>query len=150
MPISLKELVDAFELFSMGNQFGEHQAFVCRETGKIYYRLGDEDDELDDELRRDPNDELPDDIDDEEKYVPLPDKRELDLGKPLALDFAREFLPDDFDRVRDIFSKRGAYSRFKDLLDRKDLLKQWYDFEAKETEQALRRWCKLNDIAVTD
>lgn len=31
------------------------------------------------------NDELPDDIDDEEKYVALPDKRELGLGKPLVL-----------------------------------------------------------------
>ena len=28
------------------------------------------------------------------------DMRELDLGKPLALDFARQFLPGDFDDVR--------------------------------------------------
>jgi hypothetical protein len=33
----------------------------------------------------------------------------LDLGKPLVLDFAREFLPDDYDEVRHIFSRRGAY-----------------------------------------
>ena len=44
----------------------------------------------------------------------LTDKRELD-GKPLVLDFAREFLPSDYDEVRHIFSRRGVYLRFKDL-----------------------------------
>jgi len=39
------------------------------------------------------NDALPDDIEGDKKYIAIPDKRELDLGKPLALDFAREFLP---------------------------------------------------------
>jgi hypothetical protein len=33
-------------------------------------------------------DELPDDIDDDEKYFQIPHKRELDLGKPLVLVFA--------------------------------------------------------------
>jgi hypothetical protein len=42
---------------------------------------------------------LPDDIDDE-KYISIPDKSELDVGKPLVLDFVREFLPDDYDEVR--------------------------------------------------
>ena len=51
----------------------------------------------------DNEEELPDDIDDE-KYISISDKRELDLGKPLVLDFAREFLPDDYDEVRHIFS----------------------------------------------
>ena len=62
--------------------------------------------------------------------------RELDLGKPLALDFARQFLPGDFDDVRQFFSRRGAYARFKDLLDRRGVLDQWYDFEAKAEERS--------------
>jgi hypothetical protein len=67
-----------------------------------------------------------------------------------VLDFAREFLPDDFDEVRYIFSKRGAYQKFKALLVRRDALEKWYDFEAKVTERALRDWCEVNSIAVTD
>jgi hypothetical protein len=94
--------------------------------------------------------ELPDDIDDSEKYIPIPDKRELDLGKPLVLDFARQFLPDDFDEVRQIFNKRGAYAIFKDLLDRRGTRDQCYDFEAKAEERALRIWCDLNSIDVGD
>ena len=95
-------------------------------------------------------DELPDDIEDNEKYVPIPDKRELDLGKPLVLDFARQFLPNDIDEVRRIFTRKGAYARFKDLLDRRGALDHWYDFEAKVEEKALRMWCDLNSIEVGD
>jgi hypothetical protein len=51
----------------------------------------------------DNDEELPNDIDDE-KYISIPDKTELDLGKPLVFDFAREFLPVDYDEVRHIFS----------------------------------------------
>jgi hypothetical protein len=92
---------------------------------------------------------LPDDIDDSEKFLPIPDKRELDLGKPVALDFARQFLPADFDDVRQFFRRRGVYARFKDLLERRGALDQWYDFEAKAEERALRMWCHLHSIEVS-
>ena len=89
------------------------------------------------------------DIDDGEKFLPIPDKRELDLG-PLALKFARQFLPGDFEEVRQFFSQRGAYARFKDLLARRNALDRWYDFETKAEERALRTWCDLNSIEVCD
>ena len=73
------------------------------------------------------------------KFLQIPDKRELDLGKPLALDLARQFLPGDFDDVLQFFSRRGAYARFKDLLDRRGVLDQWYDFEAKAEERNVAR-----------
>jgi len=94
MPVSWRELTLAFEFVS-GSDAGEQQVFPCKESGKLHWPS-----DLSDEL-----DELPNDIDDGEKYVQIPDKRELDLGKPLALDFAREFLPSDFDEVRRIFSR---------------------------------------------
>jgi hypothetical protein len=140
MLISFQDLLDALEFVGSGS-LGEHQAILCRRTGKIYWRS--EFSGLD-EL----NDELPDDIEDDEKYAAIPDKRELGLGKPLVLDFAREFLPDDFDEVRYMFSKKGGYGKFRALLIRRNVLERWYDFEAKGTEQALREWCELNAIEV--
>jgi hypothetical protein len=140
MPVSLKDIQEAFEFVSAGGGGGEHQAFLCKQSGKLYWHS-----ELCDDL-----DILPDDIDDNEKFLPIPDKKELDLGKPLALDFTREFLPDDFDDVRQFFSRRGAYARFKELLDQRGALAQWYDFEAKAEERALREWCELNSIEVSD
>ena len=106
MHVSLKDIQEAFEFVSAGGS-DEHQAFLCKQSGKVYCHS-----ELCDDL-----DILPDDIDDSEKFIQIPDKRELDLGKPLALDFAREFLPGDFDEVRQFFSRRGAYARFKELLN---------------------------------
>src|ERR1700722_13700781 len=140
MLINFQEILDALEFVGSGS-LGEHQAILCRRTGKIYWRS--EFSGLD-AL----NDELPDDIEDDEKYIAIPDKRELGLGKPLVLDFAREFLPDDFDEVRYIFSKKGAYAKFRALLIRRNVLERWYEFEAKGTERALREWCELNAIEV--
>src|SRR5712691_4238864 len=139
MPVSFQDIMLAFQFVSGGGT-GEHQAFLCKPSGKIYWHS---------ELAGDVE-ELPDDIEESDKYVEIPDKRELDLGKPLALDFAREFLPDDFDKVRQIFSSRGAYARFKDLLEHRRALDRWYDFEAKAEESALREWCELNSIELGD
>jgi hypothetical protein len=65
----------------------------------------------------DDDQDLLDDIEDPAKYFTIPDKRELDLGKPLVLKFTRHHLPDDYDKVQEIFSRKGAYARFKDLLE---------------------------------
>jgi len=140
VPASFAEILLAFD-FVGSSSFGDQQAILCRRTGKIYWRSEFSDlDEF--------NDELPEDIEDDENYIAIPDKRELGLGKPLALDFAREFLPDDFDEVRYMFSKRGAYKKLRSLLIRKSALERWYDFESKATERALREWCELNSIEV--
>jgi hypothetical protein len=140
MPTSFQDILFSFEFVSSVG-VGENQAVLCRRTGKIYWHSEFSDlDEF--------NDELPDGFEDDENYIAIPDKRELDLGKPLALDFARECLPDDFDEVRYMFSKRGAYKKFRALLIRTRALDRWYDFESKATERALREWCEVNSIEV--
>jgi hypothetical protein len=119
MPVAFSDLQLAFEFVSSGGM-GENEACLDRQSGKIYWHseFGDNDEEL------------PDNIDDE-KYISIPDKRELDVGKPLVLDFAREFLPDEYDEVRHIFSRRGAYRRYKDLLVRRGALERWYNFRRR-------------------
>ena len=64
-------------------------------------------------------------------------------------DFARELLPDDYDEVRHIFSRRVAYRRYKDLLVRRAALERWYDFSNKSEEAALREWCAENGIELS-
>ncbi len=144
MPISFKELMETYELASMGSsEYGEHHAYLGRESGKIYWHSEFSDLE-------EVNDELPEDIEDEDKYIQLPSKRELDLGVPLVMDFVRQVLPRDFDDVSDMFDRRGAYGQFKQLLTRRRALQQWYDFEQQATERALREWCELNSIVLAD
>ena len=138
MPTEFHDILFTFEFVS-GD--GSNEALLCRRTGKIYWRSPFSGlDQIEGEL--------PDGIEDDENYVAIPRKQELGLGKPLALDFAREFLPKDFDDIRYMFSKRGAYQKFRALLIKKKVLNRWYDFESKATERALREWCELNSIEV--
>ena len=138
MAVSFSDLELAFEFVSSGGM-GENEAYLDRRSGKIYRHseFGENDEEW------------PDDIDDR-KYISIPDKKKLDLGKPLILDFAREFLADDYDGVRQIFSRRGAYRRYKELLVRRGALERWYDFSNKSGEAALREWCAENGIETSE
>jgi hypothetical protein len=65
------------------------------------------------------------------------------------LDFAREFLPDDYE-VRHIFTRRGAYRQLKELLVRRGALERWYDFSNKSDPAALREWCAENGIETSE
>ena len=70
----------------------------------------------------DEEDEIPEDIHNSDRYLPVPGKRDLDLGNQLALDFATQYLAHHYDDVRDMFRRQGAYRRFKDFLERQDML----------------------------
>ena len=136
MTVSFSDIENAFFFVSMDQQF-MHSAYLCKETGEIFYtsEMGD-------------SDELPDDIDDPDKYITIPHKNELDLGKALVIEFTTEYLPEELDRVYSIFRRKGAYSRFKNLLESKGVLEDWYEFENKHQTAALKEWCEENNIKI--
>ena len=115
-----------------------NSARVNRETGEVFWR-SDWDSELSEE---------PEDIDDDEKYLELPNPRDLDLGRRLVMRFAADRLNDRYDEVAAIFSRKGAYRRFKDFLHRIGALESWYAYEQEAEEKALREWCEVNDVEV--
>jgi len=131
------DLWEAFEFVNSAQKF-ENAAYLCRATGKIYWHS-----ELVGNVEP-----LPEDIEDPGKYIPIAHRNDLGLGKRLVLRFASEFLPEDFEEIEAIFSRPGAYARFKDLLDRRGKLEQWYEYEQQEHEKALRDWCRVNGIEV--
>jgi len=140
VPVKIKDLVDAFDWVSADGSF-ENAAYVSRETGKVYWKTGDV--SLDEE-------ELPVDLDDDESHVPVPSKRDLDLGRRLALGFVEEHAPDAFDRALLYFSKPGAYARFKRLLEEIGKLEAWYEYEERAIETALRQWADDNGLEVSE
>jgi len=140
MSVSFKDLELAFDFVSSAGP-GENQAVLDRQSSRIYYRselLGDMEEE-----------EFPDDIDDE-RYIEIPHKKELDLGSSLVFDFVRRFLPDDDDEVRSGFRRKGAYGRFKALLARRGAIDRWHAFSAEAEQAALRQWCEDNAIDLRD
>ena len=134
---TFRELMDALEFVSAGQPF-EHEAYLSKDTGQIYWH-SDYGDNIE---------ELPNDIADDNKYLSIPHKNDLDLGKHLVLRFAEAQLQGDVRAVRDIFSHRGAYARFKDLLEDRGMLDQWYEYEAAAQKEALLQWCKDNGIEI--
>lgn len=138
-PARFSDLGIALEFSDSGVAFGQ-RAYFCRETGETILDMPDDPDLP----------PLPDDIDDPNKYVAIPDKRQLGCGRDLVFEFARIHLADVYEDVRDIFRKKDAYRRFKDLLERRDKLRAWNDFERDAEEKALREWCAEKEIPITE
>lgn len=109
----------------------EFEAYISKTTGQVFYasRIVDVEDEL------------PDDYEDASLYWTVPHKQDLNLGKALVFAFADERLaPALADKVEEIFRRRGAYGRFKDLLEREGRLDEWYAYERQATQAALLAW----------
>jgi hypothetical protein len=137
-PLNFDDLESAFNWVSGALPF-ENSACVSCATGEVYF--------LSDEIGDDG--QIPDDIEDGTLYIAVPHKNDLDLGRSLVFEFVDEFMPDDIQKVSAMFSKRGAYSRFKDLLEDRNLLERWYAFERDATEKALRRWARENGFELS-
>jgi hypothetical protein len=112
------------------------EAYVSKVTGEIHW-IGEGIDE-----------EPPEDIDDGSLYIAVPQKSDFDLGRSLVLRFVEEQIPNSIESVYEFFRRRGAYAKFKSLLDRVGQLDAWYQYEQAATEEALRNWCEENDLTL--
>lgn len=135
--VKYDDLEDAHLYVSAGGSF-DAAAYVCRETGKIYCESPECGDEF----------EVPENVGDDEKFAEIPDKCELDLGQRLVFRFVRESIPEHYEDVADMFRRRGAYGRFKELLSNLAQLEAWHAFESASTEEALRLWAEEEGFVV--
>ncbi len=138
MKLKFSDIEDAF-MFVGSEQYGMHSAYLCPATGRIYY--------ISEMAGIDEAEEEGVDVD---ECFFIPHKNELDLGRRLVFKYAMRRLPGEYEQVEQIFRKRGAYSRFKNFLETKGLLSDWYEFETECTERAIRQWCTDNDITLMD
>jgi hypothetical protein len=134
------DLSMAFDFVSFATPM-EHNAYVSLDTGEVYWK-SESNDAFDEGA--------PDDLETSDRYLTIPHKNELDLGTRLALRFVAQELPALYDQVEGFFRRKGAYARFKDLLEREGVLEAWYAFEAGSVESALRQWCAANDIEILE
>lgn len=133
--ISFRDLLDGLEWVSAGARH-ENPAWVSRVTGQIHCSS----------MMADVDEVLPDDIDDGSIYLQIPHKVDLDLGNVLALAFVEEQLPKEYESASRMFRKRGAFTRFRYLLEGHNKLQAWYDYRNNAEEAALRQWCADHDL----
>ena len=110
--ISFDDLALAYEFVSSGQKF-ENEAFICTNTGSIYYNSA-----------MTGLNELPEDAEETGDYVAVPHKNDLDLGRDLAFAFVDQHLPAQSNAVRDIFHSKGVYRRFKHMLESRGILER--------------------------
>lgn len=118
----------------------ENEAYLNRETGEIFY----------DSSYGDRDEDFPDDVTDDKKYVMIPSERDLNLGIPLRLDFFRKHASGFYDEALAISRKPKAYGRLRELLERAGLLETWYNFQQEALYAALRQWCADNEIQISE
>jgi hypothetical protein len=64
----------------------------------------------------------------------------------LAYRFTEEHMPGDYDQVRALFRKSGAYGRVSDLVHKRGLRDAWHKFRDDETKAALHEWCEAKGL----
>ncbi|MEE9345780.1 MAG: UPF0158 family protein [Methylococcales bacterium] len=137
----LNEIHDAL-MFVSAAGYGENYALLNKQTDQIYFRSEMTGiDDLEELSAEECNSSI---------HIEIPHKNDLDLGRDLVFEFVEQFIPEDDNKVDQIFRKRGAYSRYKDLLESRGVLQKWYDFENQRELSALLDWCKENEIDITD
>ena len=136
--VTYEDVSEAFDFVSFVGA-AEHEAYISLDTGEVY---------LWSEFGLD--EELPDDFESSDRYLAIPHKSDLGLGRSLALRFVEEKLPSCYRQVEGYFSRQGAYSRFNELLAREGALEAWRAFEADHVQAALRRWCSENGVQIVE
>lgn len=134
MQVKIDDIEMAIEFASYS--MSDSEAYINVETGDIHY-IGDCVDEP-----------IPSDIFENKKYVCIPRKADLGLGKRVALDFVAKNIPSKIDLTYDIFSRKGAYSKFKSLLASMEQLDNWFEHEQAALRSATLDWCRDNGIDV--
>lgn len=139
MKIKFSDIEFAYDFVS-SEQESAHTAILSKSDGHTFLHT-----EFGDNFE-----EIPEDAYENDNYVEIPHKNELDLGQRLVWRFVEKEIPGLEPKVRGFFSRRGAYSRYKAFLEDIDLLDKWYEFEDRETQKALRTWCAENEIELED
>lgn len=122
-----------------GDLASDATAVLDRETGQTWL-LSDYADE---------DGEPPEGWDTDDRYLTLPTQRELDLGSHTARRFVDAHLPEHHDTFREIFSRKGAFGRWKHWLERNGHLDAWYAFETEAERAAIRAWLVERGLDLT-
>jgi hypothetical protein len=159
-------------LNSLGQEFealmDEVDFYFDRETEKVVfvdtynYSLDDDDE---DEFDGDDEDDDEESVDEEYLYnqtlnqqiktepgrfVQLPSKYEINEWQIMS-----DFVDDRPDGERkeilqDSIHGKGAFRIFRNMIERFDLLEDWYRFKAAAYREKAREWCEENDIEYTE
>ena len=134
MKVKLDVILDAIEMAD-----DNYTYFLDLETGESVFLA----DELVTGLD---NEGLEDEIEENlERYLRLPTKFEIHEYHIME-EFIWTLKVDSADKLEHAIQGRGAFRRFKDMVDRMGISQQWYDFQAEYYRKLAIEWCQEHGL----
>lgn len=134
MKVKLGVILDAIEMAD-----DNYTYFLDLETGESVFLA----DELVTGLD---NEGLEDEIEENlERYLRLPTKFEIHEYHIME-EFIWTLKGDRADKLEHAIQGRGAFRRFKDMVDRMGISQQWYDFQAEYYRKLAIEWCQEHGL----
>jgi hypothetical protein len=140
--ISLAELEDAVQYLS---HFNESVLLLDLSTGNCVYDVRDI--ALDEIIAVD---EKKPESGTRPRYIQIPDKYKLNIGRTLVLQFTREYFPEDYRDIFNRFKRPHAYTWWRIFLEDQKKLQEWHEFRNRKTKEALIDWCNNNHFEYYD
>jgi hypothetical protein len=85
-----------------------------------------------------------------QRYIPVPDKYQLNIGRSLVLSFCREHFADDYHEIFHRFKHANAYKWWRIFLDKHGAIQIWQEYRNRRTKEALIKWCDEQQIEYFD
>ena len=155
--VSLRDLVDELQTLS-----DESRVYLNKVTGKVItitnddFAVAENDDESEDDcseysdLEIDFFQEVKKVLSLDDDYLKLPSKFNIDeyeIMERFCLSIPNEKISNV---LSDMIRGSGAFRRFKDLIYRYDIEKDWYKFRDEAYKEIAVSWLESNDFAYTD
>ena len=132
MKVNIKEIAEELQTLSDEDCF-----YYNKETGELEYFNYE---------HENPNDLDIEEVEDDEKFIRLPDKFDInDYGILKDFMFAQEDR-EIRDALYDIIHSKGVFKKFRQVVERFGILEKWYEFYAKAYEDIVKEWCEENGL----
>ena len=132
MKVNIKEIAEELQTLS-----DEACFYYNKQTGELEYFNYE---------HENPNDLELEEVEDDEKFIRLPDKFDInDYG--ILKDFM--FVQEDReirDALYDIIHSKGVFKKFRQVVERFGILEKWYEFNNEEYEDIVKEWCEENAL----
>lgn len=138
MKVKLDVILDAIEMAD-----DNYTYFFDLETGESVFLVDELITGIDNEGLEDIIYENP------ERFLRLPTKFEIHEYHIME-EFIWTLNAERADKLNCVIQGRGAFRRFKDMVDRMGISQQWYDFQAQYYRKLAIEWCQDHSLTYTD
>ncbi len=85
-------------------------------------------------------------LENQDDYLPLPEKYDFNEYRIIEKFISNVAVPKQSEILSQAIHGKGAFRRFKEMLEKLELVDQWYKFREQKLREFVELWCKENKI----